>query len=100
LQHRIGIGSVPHFTLPSGKENLIQKNFAAKFAGIHRRLSTLAKRNISTAKNNPEKSRKKHTHKPVSAPKKVLGEYPSIYASSPYKQRRSKYTPGSIFHAL
>jgi hypothetical protein len=25
LQHRIGIGSVPHFTLPSGKKNVIQK---------------------------------------------------------------------------
>jgi hypothetical protein len=53
-----------------GKKNVIQKNFAARFAGIHRRLSTLAKRNISTAKNNPEKSRKKHARKPVFAPKR------------------------------
>jgi hypothetical protein len=53
-----------------GKKNVIQKNFAARFAGIHRRLSTLAKRNISTAKNNAENEQKKHTRKPVFAPKK------------------------------
>jgi hypothetical protein len=84
-----------------GKKNVIQKNFAARFAGIHRRLSTLAKRNISTAKNNPEKEQKKaHAQARLRSKKRFLGEYPSIYASSPYKQRRSKYTPGSIFHAL
>jgi hypothetical protein len=32
LQHRIGIGSVPHFTLPSGKEKCNSENFAARFA--------------------------------------------------------------------
>jgi len=42
-----------------GKKNVIQKNFADTSAGIHRRLSTLAKRNISTAKDNAENEQKK-----------------------------------------
>lgn len=42
-----------------GKKNVIQKNFAARFAGIHHHLSTLTKRNISTAKNCAEKKQKK-----------------------------------------
>jgi hypothetical protein len=30
LQHRIGIGSVPHFTLPSGKEKFNSEKFCCQ----------------------------------------------------------------------
>ncbi|WP_423708279.1 hypothetical protein [Undibacterium sp. WLX3042] len=56
-----------------GKKNVIQKNFADTSAGLHRHLSTLAKRSIRTAKNNPEKELEKAHGKPVSAQKSVFG---------------------------
>ena len=42
-----------------GKKNLIQKNFAARFAGIHRRLSTPSNRDVRIAKNSAEREQRK-----------------------------------------
>jgi len=57
-----------------GKKNVIQKNFAARFGGIHRRLSTLAKRSIRTAKNNAENEQKKaHAQTRLRSQKEVFG---------------------------
>jgi hypothetical protein len=70
LQHRIGIGSVPHFTLPSGKEKCNSENFAARFAGYIVAYQRWQKETSAQLKTTLRKSRKKHARKPVFAPKK------------------------------